>query len=78
MTNGRANVKNLELNNASDPDPWLQRDVPQQDVHAYNLVRSPITMQPGSQCFVQFLSTAHIFSVEVEFSVDVVKEKRFT
>lgn len=56
----------------SAPEPWLHSDVPQHEVQAYNLVRSPITIHPGSQCFVQFLSKAHIFSVDVEFSVDVV------
>lgn len=35
-------------------------------------------MHPGSQCFVQFRSRAHILRAVVEFSVDVVYEKRFT
>jgi hypothetical protein len=63
---------------APRPVPLLQRAVSQQDVQAYNLVLSPMMMQPGSQCFVQFLSRDHIFSSEVEFSLEVVYENFFT
>lgn len=37
----------LKLN--AFPSPVLHRDVSQQDVQAYNLVRSPITMHPLPQ-----------------------------
>lgn len=60
------------------PVPLLHRLVSQQAVQAQSLVRSPITMHPGSHLFVQFLSRDHVFGLEVEFSVLVVQENRFT
>jgi hypothetical protein len=60
------------------PLPVLQNVVSQHEIQAYNFVRSPITMQPGSQEVVHFLSKAHILGFVVEFSVLVVKENRLT
>lgn len=56
------------------PLPELQYDVLQQDVHAYNLVRSPITIHPDSQLDAHFRSNDHIFGLDVSFSVLVVYE----
>lgn len=60
------------------PRPLLQKEVSQQVVQAYNLILSPITIQPGSHFLVQFLSKDHIFIIDVEFSVLVVKENLLT
>lgn len=60
------------------PLPVLQRDVLQHVVQAYNFVRSPMMMQPGSHLLVQFLSIDHVLNTEVEFSVLVVYEYLFT
>lgn len=50
----------------------LQFDSPQQTVQAYNLVRSPITMQPGSHLLAQSRCNAHRrLTGYVEFSVVV-------
>lgn len=64
---GRINVLALPL-------PVLQYDVRQHDVHAYNFVRSPITMQPDSQFDAHFRSNDHIRGLDVAFSVLVVYE----
>lgn len=56
------------------PLPVLQYDVRQHDVHAYNFVRSPITMQPDSQFDAHFRSNDHIRGLDVAFSVLVVYE----
>lgn len=56
----------------AEPLPVLQSDVSQQEVQAYSLVRSPMTMQPGSQFMAHLLSKDHIFGELVEFSVLVV------
>lgn len=61
-----------------EPLPVLQKGVSQQEVQAYNFVRSPIIMQPDSQVPLQRRSKDHIFAGLVEFSVLVVYEKRFT
>lgn len=47
----------------------LHKLVEQHAVHAYNLVRSPITIHPFSHLFVQLLSKDHIFTCVVEFSL---------
>lgn len=52
----------------------LQYAVLQHDVHAYNLVRSPMIMQPASQFDAQRRSNDHIFALDVVFSVLVVYE----
>lgn len=62
----------------ASPLPELQYDVLQQDVHAYNFVRSPITIHPDSQLFVHRRSSDHIFGLDVAFSVLVVYENFFT
>ena len=53
----------------------LHKYFPQQAVHAYSLVRSPITMQPGSHLLVQFRCNDHsrfsggkvVFSFTIEY-----------
>lgn len=52
--------------------PILHNDFSQQEVQAYNFVLSPITIHPGSQILVQFLSNAHNFGGDVELAVLVV------
>lgn len=56
----------------AEPLPVLHKEVSQQEVQAYSFVRSPMTMQPGSQLTAHFLSSDHIFGELVEFSVLVV------
>lgn len=70
----RANRRSISLivRSLAVPVPLLHRLVSQQAVQAYSLVRSPITMHPGSHLLVQFLSRDHVFGLEVEFSVLVV------
>lgn len=58
----------------ADPRSTLQYDVRQHDVHAYNFVRSPITIQPASHAAVHLRSSDHMRALDVAFSVLVVNE----
>lgn len=60
------------------PVPTLHNDCSQQVVQADNFVRSPITIHPGSHLLVQFLSSDQVSGLDVESSVLVVYENRFT
>lgn len=62
------------VDNFAEPRSVLQYDVRQHDVHAYNFVRSPITMQPASQAAAHLRSSDHIRALDVAFSVLVVYE----
>lgn len=72
--NRNANASFKNFNRTAFPLSVLQYDVRQHDVHAYNFVRSPITIQPDSQFDAQRRSNDHIFGADVAFSVLVVYE----
>lgn len=60
------------VDNFAAPRSVLQYGFRQHDVHAYSLVRSPITMQPASHVDAHFRSSDHNRWLDVAFSVLVV------